>query len=288
MSAKLSLTHHKIQSRDGFVLDALLLEPEQVKACVIINSATGVKKEFYKNFAEYLASNHYAVLLYDYRGIGQSRPSSLRGFHALNHEWGMKDMAAVLDWFSDRFAGKKIYAIGHSAGGQQMGFLDNYHKIHKAIAISSSTGYWWWLRSPYKYFTLFVWYVMVPITIPIVGYLPASWFGLGEDLPKGVALEWRSWCLSKNYYGNFLGKKIKSHYFTEIKFPILFLYPGDDTIATDLTVESLRQFYKSAPTTVEKLNPSNFPKGKIGHFGFFSRTFKDTLWPKVIAYWENE
>ncbi len=287
MDKSVSITSHSIPSRDGFMLDAILFEPLRPKACIQINSATGVKKEFYKNFAEYLASNDYAVLIFDYRGIGKSRPKSLRGFDAFNHEWGQKDMAAVLDWLDHRYSNLKKYFIGHSAGGQQIGFMDNHHKVSKAISISSSTGYWRWLSSPYKYFTLLVWYVLVPCTVYTLGYLPSSWFRLGEDLPKAVAWEWRSWCLKQDYYGSFLGKTISKFYFEQVQFPILFLYPSDDTIATNRTVKSLRSFYRNAPTTVEKLNPRDFDLKKIGHFGLFSRASKEALWPKVVRYFEE-
>jgi len=287
MDQTITITNHSIPSRDGFMLDALLFEPSVPKACVQINSATGVKKEYYKNFAEYLASNNYAVLIFDYRGIGKSRPQSLRGFTALNHEWGQKDMAAVLDWFDYLYPDLKKYFVGHSAGGQQMGFMDNHHKISRAISISSSTGYWWWLSSPYKYFTLFVWYVLAPSLVHTVGYLPSSWFGLGEDLPKGVAWEWRSWCLKQNYYKDFLGKTISKFYFDEVRTPIHFLYPSDDTIATERTVESLRSFYNNASTSVEKVSPRDFGLKKIGHFGLFSRSCKENLWPKVVQHLEG-
>lgn len=287
MHNQLSITSYSIPARDGFILDATLFEPEAPKACVQINPATGVKKEFYTNFATYLAEQGYAVLIFDYRGIGKSRPKSLRGFKARNHEWGQKDMAAVLDWFDHRYPHLKKYFIGHSAGGQQLGFMDNHHKVAKAISISSSTGYWQWLSSPYKYFTLLVWYVLVPGTVHTLGYVPSSWFGLGEDLPKGVALEWRSWCLKKDYYRDFLGKTIEKFFFDDIKFPIHFLFPSDDNIATDRSVESLKSFYRNALTTVEKLNPKDIGRKSIGHFGFFSRASRETLWPRVTAYFNE-
>jgi predicted alpha/beta hydrolase len=120
-----------------------------------------------------------------------------------------------------------------------------------------------------------------------VGYLPSSWFRLGEDLPRDVAWEWRSWCLKQDYYRSFLGRTISKFYFDEVCFPIHFLYPDDDTIATDKTVESLKNFYPNAHTSVEKLIPSDFGLKKIGHFGLFSRSAKETLWPKVIEYFER-
>ena len=278
-------TKHTIPSRDAFDLGALLLETGRAPiGCVQINSATGVKKEFYLNFATYLCEVGYHVLLFDYRGIGESRPKSLRGFHALNHDWGQKDMAAALDWLDERFPSLPKYAIGHSAGGQQIGFMDNHHKFSKALAISCSAGYWNYLASPYKYFTLFVWYVLEPVLNTSIGYLPSSWFNVGEDLPQGVAREWRSWCLSKNYFGDFLGKTIAKHYFREVKMPVHFLYPEDDSIATERSVEVLRKFYSSAPTSVERVLLADYNVKKIGHFGFFSRSSKEKLWPKAIDF----
>jgi len=278
-------TKHTIPARDGFALSASLLETERTPmGCVQLSSATGVKKEFYLNFATWLCEAGYHVVLFDYRGIGESRPKSLRGFHALNHEWGQKDMAAVLDWLDARFPSLPKYAIGHSAGGQQLGFMDNHHKFSRAMAISCSVGYWKYLSSPYKYFTLFVWYVLEPVLNTTMGYLPSSWFKVGEDLPKGVAKEWRSWCLRENYFGDFLGTSIRNHYFHEIKMPVHFLYPEDDTIATERSVEVLRKFYSNAPTSVERISLKEYSMKKIGHFGFFSRASKEKLWPKAIEF----
>ncbi|MCI0750369.1 MAG: alpha/beta fold hydrolase [Flammeovirgaceae bacterium] len=282
------MTKYTIPSRDGFPLSAVLFEAKHaISGCIQINSATGVKKEIYSNFATYLSEAGYHVVIFDYRGIGESRPKSLSGFHAHNHEWGQKDMAAVLDWLDDRFPSLPKFAVGHSAGGQQVGFMDNYHKFSKALAVSSSTGYWKYLASPYKYFTLFIWYGLEPIMNSTIGYLPASWFNLGEDLPKGVAKEWRAWCLNQNYYGDFLGKTIQQHYFHEVKMPTLFIYPEDDTIATDKSVEALRKFYSKAPTSVERLLLKDYHMKKIGHFGFFSRSSKERLWPKVISFFND-
>jgi predicted alpha/beta hydrolase len=281
-------TFHTIPSRDGFLLSAILLEPDNSsKGVILLSGGTGIKKEFYLNFARYVCEQGYVVCLFDYRGIGGSRPVSLRGFNAHNHEWGQKDMAAMLDWLDSKWVALPRFLIGHSAGGQQLGFMNNHHKFSKALLISSSTGYWRWLSSPYKYFTLFVWYVLAPITNNTLGYVPASWFGLGEDLPKGVASEWRSWCLRQNYFADFLGNQIPEHYFHEVKIPVHFVFPEDDTIATDRTVKTLREFYPSAATTTEKILLKDYQLKQVGHLGFFSRKVKDKLWGKAIEFLEQ-
>jgi predicted alpha/beta hydrolase len=278
----------QIPSRDGFLLGALLMETEgEAKGVVQLSGGTGIKKEFYFHFASYLCDNNYHVLIFDYRGIGSSRPSSLRGFKALNHEWGQKDMPAVLDWLDEKFPRQKKYLIGHSAGGQQIGFMDNHQKLSKGLLISTSTGYWYWLSSPYKYLTLFIWRVLAPLTTSTVGYLPSSWFGLGEDLPKGVANEWRSWCLNKRYFGKYLGNRIPTHYFNQVKMPLHFLYPEDDTIATERTVESMRSFYSQAATSIERVLLKDHGMKQIGHLGFFSRKSKEQLWGKALTFLEK-
>lgn len=281
----MSETKIQLPSRDGLLLDALLLESNaKVKGVVQLAGGTGIKKEFYLNFARYLQEQGYHTLLFDYRGIGGSKPQSLCGFKAKNHEWGQKDMAGVLDWLDDRYPSLQKFLVGHSAGGQQLGMMDNHHKFSKALLISSSTGYWKWIASPYKYFTLLVWYGLTPIMLNTVGYLPASWFGLGEDLPKGVAAEWRSWCLNATYFGKYFGTVIQKQFYSEVKIPIHFLYPEDDLIATDKTVASLRGFYTSAKATTEKLILHDHHLQKVGHLGFFSRKSKERLWGKAVTY----
>jgi len=281
----MSETKIQLPSRDGLLLDALLLESNaKVKGVVQLAGGTGIKKEFYLNFARYLQEQGYHTLLFDYRGIGGSKPQSLRGFEAKNHEWGQKDMAGVLDWLDDRYPSLPKFLVGHSAGGQQLGMMDNHHKFSKALLISSSTGYWKWIASPYKYFTLFVWQGLTPLMLNTVGYLPASWFRLGEDLPKGVAAEWRSWCLNATYFGKYFGTVIQKQFYSEVKIPIHFLYPEDDLIATDKTVASLRGFYTSAKTTTEKIILRDHHSQKVGHLGFFSRKSKERLWGKAVTY----
>ena len=43
---------------------------------VLIVSAMGVPQRFYADFAEWLASQGHAVMSFDYRGVGESRPAA--------------------------------------------------------------------------------------------------------------------------------------------------------------------------------------------------------------------
>ena len=117
--------------------------------------------------------------------------------------------------------------------------------------------------------------------------MPASWFRLGEDLPKGVANEWRSWCLSPSYFRAFFGSKIPTTYFDNIRIPLHFLFPEDDLIATERSVNQLRAFYTSASTTIEMVILADHGLKAVGHLGYFSRKAQQALWPKTLAFLED-
>ena len=52
----------------------LFLPRAKKRHAVLINSATAVPRKVYRGFAGYLARRGAAVLTYDYRGTGDSRP----------------------------------------------------------------------------------------------------------------------------------------------------------------------------------------------------------------------
>ena len=107
-----------IACEDGQQLGALVLQhPDQVvKAVIQFHSGTVVKKEYYLKYAKYLCDLGFIVVLFDYRGVGGSRPKSLRGFKASISDWGRKDAPAVLNWIKQTYPGLPIYLFAHSMG----------------------------------------------------------------------------------------------------------------------------------------------------------------------------
>src|SRR6478609_5321414 len=108
-----------IQAADGYRLSALYGATSFCdKGIAVVSSATGVKKEFYINFALFLVEQGYDVLLFDYRGIGGSAPVDLRSSSIYMHEWGIKDMNAVMNYLVTERNRASITWIGHSVGAQ--------------------------------------------------------------------------------------------------------------------------------------------------------------------------
>ena len=87
-----------LASPDGPRLGARLFRPtpgQRVKAAVLIGGAMGVRQDYYQPFAQWLASQGYAVLSFDYRGMGDSRAGSLRGFDADLFSWARDTDTAI-------------------------------------------------------------------------------------------------------------------------------------------------------------------------------------------------
>jgi predicted alpha/beta hydrolase len=106
-----------ITAADGYQLSAAYSTPVgESNGTIIFSSATGIKKEFYINFTRFLVQHGYKVLLYDYRGIGESAPANLKTSNSYMHEWGTMDMNAVLDFMVNEKGLSNIIWVGHSVG----------------------------------------------------------------------------------------------------------------------------------------------------------------------------
>jgi predicted alpha/beta hydrolase len=197
--------HIHIPAADGFALAATVYAPsslpngDQPPSVVIINSATAVPRLFYKAYARHLSQNGSTAITYDYRGIGESRPKSLKGFNARMRDWAELDMAGVVEWASAQYPAQPLFVIGHSIGGQGMGLLHNHGKVTAMVTLSAQSGYWGLHPGVEKYRVAFFVFLAFPLLANAFGYFPWSRMAPGEDLPKGVALEWARWCRSPRY-----------------------------------------------------------------------------------------
>ena len=79
-----------LRCRDDVILQGHLWRPPAGSAgdTIIVNPATGVLARYYHRYARFLAEAGFYVVTYDYRGIGASRPPSLRGCGYRWREWG--------------------------------------------------------------------------------------------------------------------------------------------------------------------------------------------------------
>ena len=284
-------TSHRIPALDGYPLAARLLVPDGTpKAVVQLNGGTAILKEFYGSFARFLVENGYAVCLWDYRGTGESAPSSLRDFPARMLDWGTLDMPAVLDFLDETFPNLPKLAFGHSAGGQQVGFMPNLDKLSGLVCFATSSGYWGFMPTDYRLKTHLFFHGVVPVGNALLGYTAARRLGIMEDVPKGVAREWRAWCSRPDYFFDpkFFGKTVPTGRFDALPFPVKVFWATDDPISNARSVPAFWRHVRSLHSLdVEALSPAEFGLKSIGHFGLFRKTARETLWPKALAALET-
>lgn len=276
---------------DGYPLAATLFLPRGTKRhAVLINSATAVPRKIYRGFAGYLAPRGCAVLTYDYRGIGGSRPSalegynrkkSLKGFRATMADWAMLDATAAVRWMRERYHDLPLGYVGHSFGGQAFGLLANNSEVSRALLVAAQAGYWKLMTSPERYRVYAVLnFVGTPLARAL-GYAP-GWSGLGEDLPKGVFLQWTDWVNSPHYL--FDDESLAVSNFARYKGALRALCLSDDPWATRPAVELLCRGYVATTPEVITVTPADVGASKLGHFGFFRPDHRDTLW-RAAAEW---
>jgi predicted alpha/beta hydrolase len=274
-----------ILAADGHALAARFFSPGDSyptpRGAVIIAPAMGVAQEYYADFANWLAINGYAVITFDYRGMGHSRRGSLRGFKADIFDWAGLDCNAAADALIGRYPGVPLFWVGHSLGGQILAFFPQHHRLQKAITIGTGSGYWldnvWTLKT----YVWWLWYFVVPVTLPLFDYFPGRKLKKVGDLPRGVMAQWRRWCLNRNYAVGAEGEAVRLQY-AAVTAPIVSLSFTDDEFMSARNTDSLHGFYTHAKRTMKRISPKDIGTKRIGHFGFFRHRFAESLWVRHL------
>ncbi len=247
--------------------------------------ATGIKRKFYQPFAEYLASQGFGVISFDFRGTGDSLLGKVRQSPASLVCWGTLDMPAVLDTLKRCFNDTRYHLVGHSAGGQLIGLMPNAQSLDSIVTFGASAGrlanfHPWYRLKAHIFMNLFI-----PVSNLVLGYTAADKLGMGQPLPPKVAAQWRAWCSGKGYPVAGFGKEIKQHYYPELRQPALWMFATDDDIAGEANVEELLMLYSQLKVKRLRLTPKESASGKLGHMGFF-RPDNKPLW-HYVSDWLN-
>ncbi|MGE0873694.1 MAG: alpha/beta fold hydrolase [Burkholderiales bacterium] len=264
---------------DGYRLAGILFRPETpIGRAVLINSATGVRQEFYAKFAAFLLERGFTVLTYDYRGIGQSLRGPLQALRdARMRDWGRLDAGGALEFLEHVAPGEALVAVGHSFGGQAFGLMPGSERISAALAVGSQSGYWkhWPLLHRHAFWMMVR--VLIPATTSLAGYCPSTLLGLGENLPAGVGLEWARWCRHPGYHLGVLGDEVRPG-FAAFRGRLRACWIDDDWFAPRAAVQAFLGFYPNARAELAPVRRRETGIGAIGHFGFFREKSRGTLW----------
>ncbi len=270
-----------IECQDAFVLKARYFGSEQPTVVAQLHTGTGIPQKLYQNFACYLASKGVGVVTFDYRGVAESSPRPYDDFDADLMDWATLDMDAVYGWVGQMYPNARHIVIGHSIGAQLLGFMPRFERIDTIIMIASCTGYYKDMAGRFRYTLHFAYRILFLLFSKVVGRMPLSWIRQGEDIPAGVALQFRRWCLTPDYFRTFRSE-FRLWAFDRISCPLHAFQIVDDPLANQVSSNKLLEYFPNAIQTIHKIDPKDYGVKSIGHTGFFSRQFQASLWSEVF------
>jgi predicted alpha/beta hydrolase len=275
----------RIAAADGFELAATTYTPAQPpRGVVVINSATAVRRRYYDRFATHLAAAGFAVVTYDYRGIGGSAPRRLRGFVASMREWGEVDQPAVINFAMAWQPTVPLKLVAHSVGGQIFGLLPDPNRVTRVLMVAAQHNYWRLWDAPRRWVLWGLWTLFMPATAHVLGYFPSRRVGLGENLPRGVALDWARWCRSPGALVEAIGGDAPQR-FAQYRGPILSMsFDDDHAFAPRAAVDALLRFYVNARVEHRHVTAASLGLEKVEHFGFFRPAASEHGW-RIALDW---
>lgn len=275
----------EIVCRDSVVLGGHLWPAaDRCHGAVIINPATGVLGSYYHRYARFLASHGFEVLTYDYRGIGLSRPPSLRRCGYRWRDWGTLDFEAALAFVRDRDPLLPVAVVGHSIGGFLPGLAESAATIGRMLTVGAQYGYWGDYARAQRRSLFWKWHVTMPLLTAGFGYFPGRRLGWLEDLPAGVANEWgfRGARMERSYPA-FEQEEIVAR-FDAVTAPLLAVGVSDDPIGTPAAIRRGLGYYRNAVAQQVTIEPGDLGLEAIGHFSLFHQRHASGFWLDTVLW----
>lgn len=276
-------TDVRITTEDGVQLHATHYGADNGHAWLLINPAMGVRRGFYRHLAGQLAGQGVNVLTYDYRGMGDSAlPDSELGKVRLE-DWGRKDFPAALHWLKARHSPQRVVVLGHSVGGQMLGITPAIREVDGIVGVASQAGHWRHWSGFERLKVLAFWYGAVPLLSQAGTRFPASYLGLGQDIPIGVARQWAEWGRDRDYIrSSAVGPQ--PQFYDDVRCRLRTYLVEEDNLAPEPAVRAWHDWFPNAKREFINLG-SHTPQGRrIGHFGFFDPDIAAGDWPALANF----
>jgi predicted alpha/beta hydrolase len=264
-----STANVQLTTQDNTTITAMQYACVKPRAQIVLAGATGVPQGFYKRYA--LAANKagFNILTLDYRGVGQSKPQSLKGYKMDYLDWGAQDLAAAVDHASSYT--HPIFVVGHSYGGHAIGLLPNYAKIEAAYVFGTGAGWSGWMPPLERVKVNIMWKLIAPLFVKKYGYLAWSKLGMGEDLPKDVYRQWKHWCQFPHYFFDDPSMAHIHEQYAAFNKPIIAANATDDKWAQPRSRDAFFKGYSGAEVTSVDIHPSKVGMKVIDHMGYFKK-----------------
>jgi len=280
-----------VPALDGYSLGATIYAPVGVPeplTAALFSCGGSVPAARYARFARFMAANGVPVLVYDYRGIGASRPPTLRGFRAVHEDWSELDCGGAIEYLRSLYPRAELIGMAHSIGTLLVGGAPNVAEISRFVFICAHTGYYRDYMPKYRMPMAVLWHGVMPLLTRVIGYFPAQILGFGEDIPAGIAMQWAA-RRTPEFHPEATepdatrARAMISRY-QHVTGPVLVVGFTDDAFATRAGTRRLLEAFPRLRAQMLVIAPEQVGMAKIGHFGFLRGASEVALWPILLAF----
>jgi len=274
-----------LSARDGYRLVALRYPVRGApKARLIVAGGTGVPQRFYRRFAEHASARGFATLTLDFRGIGLSRHTTLKGFRGDQLDWVNLDLVTVVEALASDTV--PLFMVGHSFGGHAFGMLPNHDRVAALYTFGTGAGWHGWMTPKERLKAIVMWRAVAPAIARWKGYLAWSLLGMGEDLPLGVYRQWKRWCQLPHYFFDDPTMQYIVERFERVRAPIIAANALDDPWAPPASRDAFMAGYRNADWRGIDIDPTTIGVRGLGHMGYF-RAGAEALWDHALDWFEQ-
>jgi predicted alpha/beta hydrolase len=284
-AARIAPRSATIPTRDGIDLSGLVYEPSgEARFDLLALPGIGVPQRMFRHLAGWLRERGVRVTTVDYRGMGTSPRDSRALSSASLTTWAKEDAVSALRHAERLANGGPVVLLGHSFGGQVLGFSEEFRRVCAAILVGSQFGqarYWDGLG---RLKIAAYWHVVLPIASALSATIP-GWLGLREALPSGVGREWARWGRSRDWLLTHV-PGAAARYATFDR-PLRAYAMLDDPIAPPRAVSALLERFRD--TRVERIDlaPGDLGLSRLGHVGLFRPGPTERVWRELLAFAES-
>lgn len=260
---------HTIAFPDNVTVNLDVYAPnEKVKGSIIlILPAMGVKASYYEPFTNNLVTQGITAMSVDLRGLGtySIRPSNKVDYGYLEM---ITDLKVVLDTIKEKYPNQKIYALGHSLGGQVAALAQaKYTNLFSGLILTASNSvYYKTWTGKQRYFNR-IGFTVFPLLSRILGYFPGHKIGFGGKAAKTQVIDWAHVGRTGRY--KILGDDLDyEKALKKVNLPVLAVYIEGDWLSPKAAIVHLYGKF-SQDTSVTNYTLTRAETGvKLNHFNW--------------------
>ncbi len=234
---------------------------------ILILPAMGVKASYYEPFVNNLVAHGITTMSVDLRGLGtySIRPSNKVDFGYLEM---ITDLKTVVDTIKSKYANQKVYALGHSLGGQIAALAQaKYTHLFAGLVLAASNSVYYKTWSGKQRYFNRIGYTVFPILSRIFGYFPGHKVGFGGKAAKTQVIDWAHVGRTGRY--KIIGDDIDyEKALKKVNTPVLAIYIEGDWLSPKAAIAHLyEKFNERTPITNYTLTRAETGV-KLNHFNW--------------------